>query len=159
MTKCHMKGLAIGLLLICVGAFGQSANTPQAKIAAIARQLSTGGLEMLEVMQIPQNAVFNAAISPLDLETLWHYRLSIKILGPKREASLVSILNTAVAQPAKRFLDVRWGIAFYSKNSSARIATLYFDKTGIYGAVDRTPVRFNAELLPRLQKALPLPAF
>ncbi len=52
-------------------------------------------------------------------------------------------------------MDVRRGIAFYSKTPEGkRIASLYFDRSGRYGAVDNISTSFSPDFFNKLKKAI-----
>ncbi len=67
-----------------------------------------------------------------------------------RLEELGTLLKTASINPDSSHGDMRWGFVFYNWEGK-RIAGLYFDNAGRRGAVDDSPLLWEAGVLTRVR--------
>lgn len=135
-------------------------DSARSQLEALVHSIEANDIVSVEIFGVPEDAVFAVNISPESLENAWDYKVTLRSPSAlqSRVLALTTALRRAGVQPAAKkveFLDVRTGVAFYSKAENVRrIAVLYFDRAGRAGAVGNAPVFFGPEFLPSLRKAL-----
>lgn len=150
--------LAVTISVICLCAplvLAQDETTTKARVDALVRASAAGGIDRIEIFRLPKGYESLTQVQPEDLESLWQYRMTIReVLAPKQEL-IARALGTANIHRSDRTWDLRWGMVFYWPKDR-RIVALYFDETGRYGSVDKTPVSFGPDVFLRLKNALHL---
>lgn len=136
-------------------AIAQDDSAAKARVDALMRASTAGGIERIEVFRLPKGYENVTSIQPEDLEALWHYKMTIREPLPHKQELIAKALGTANIHRSDRTWDLRWGIVFYWPKDR-RIAAFYFDETGRYGSVDKMPVSFGADFFLRLKSALHL---
>lgn len=135
--------------------FAQDESAAKARVDALMRACAAGGIERIDVFRLPKGYESLTSVQPEDLESFWHYRMTIREIPPSKQELIARALGTANFHRSDRTWDLRWGIVFYWPKDR-RVASLYFDETGRYGSVDKTPVSFASDFFPRLRTALHL---
>lgn len=147
-----MSTLVLASALIVLA---QDGNLAKARVETLAKTSAAGGIERIEVFRLPKFYTNIKQIQPDDLEALWHYKMTIRELVPRKQELIARALATANIQRSDRTWDLRWGVVFYWPKDK-RIAALYFDETGRYGSVDQIPVSFAPGFFTQLKSALRL---
>jgi hypothetical protein len=147
---------AILMLLGVLIAPAQNESAAKAQIDALVNASAAAKLERIEVFRLPKDYESYVAVQPEDIESRWLYKFTIRQFRSPRNELTLAALRSATVQRSARNWEVRWGIVFYSRPKETRIAALYFDESGRYGAVDKIPVSFGPDFFPRLKNALHL---
>jgi hypothetical protein len=135
-------------------------DSGRARIEAVVTSIRAGNVATVEVFGVPADALFAVNLAPASLEDAWDYKIILRFPSglEGRTEALTAALSSAVIRKSDRqvqTLDVRTGIAFYSKTpKDRRIATFYFTGTGHDGAVNDTAVSFSPGLALQLKKLL-----
>jgi hypothetical protein len=121
-------------------------NELQAEVDALAVKLSTGLISRVEILQIPSRILTRTRITPEMIERQFAYKLTINSFnGGMYKDSLVAAVGSIQVQPLPEMPDLRWAAIFYGLDD-ARIASLYFDRSGMKGAVNNASVSFQGGL-------------
>jgi len=157
-----IRNVAFLLATVAAGvpaAHAQNGNA-QMQIDAVVKSINGGDIGGVEIFGVPPNVAFRVNVTPERLESWWDYKLIVRGLSLESEKLRVALSSTTIQPYSAKLdsLDVRTGIVFYSKTPEGkRIASLYFDRNGGHGAVNKMPVSFGPDLLPRLKKAVHAP--
>ena len=156
-VKMNARVLLFVVLFVGVVSFfavetkAQADSPAQLQIEAIATNLASGGIEKIEILQIPIRILTRTRITPEMLERQFQYKLTIRdIRGSAYQSGMTAALKTEIAEPTTDMSDIRWGIMFYGSND-VRLGSLYFDGSGHSGVVDRTPVSFKGQFFGWLE--------
>lgn len=127
----------------------QDESALKARMDTLMRASAAGGIDRIEIFRLPKGYENIKQVQPEDLESLLHYRMTIREVLPLKQ----DLIARALATAKDRTWDLRWGIVFYWPKDR-RIAALYFDETGRYGSLDKTPVSFAKDFFRQLKNAL-----
>jgi hypothetical protein len=126
----------------------QTVEAARASVSSLVEKLDHSEVDRVDIFAIPADVYPRIAITPQTIETQFQYRFTIRTLrgsgyekDMKKAVSTLSITKTA--EPS----DLRWAVVFYDLRD-ARIAGVYFDRSGSTGYVDQTPVVFAGGLFP-----------
>jgi len=123
----------------------QPGTNAEARTSDILRQLSSGAIARVEILQIPGRVLTRSRITPAMLEQQYHNKVEIRdITLTAYYKDVVYAFKSLVVRPEEEGADLRWGIVFYSRTGQ-RAGALYFDKTGRRGVVDDLPVAFQGD--------------
>ncbi len=105
--------------------------------------ISPEGIERVEILYLPERILTRAALTPERLEQSYHYRLEIRQFpGSLQREQLLPALREGSYSPSSGSYDLRTAILFFDK-SGKRILSLYFDRSGRKGVVNRKTVSTN----------------
>ena len=130
----------------------ESNSDIQSRVNLLIQKIGNRTVSKIEVIQIPSSVLTRTRITPIMLEKQFNTKLIIRdIRGDAHEEGLIGAVKSISAQPQSEMMDIRWGISFYDIEEKL-ILSIYFDKSGKYGAVGDTAVNFNGRLFNWLDK-------
>jgi hypothetical protein len=130
--------LSIAVLVTCGIASSQGRNEKSSNYGIIPE-----AVERVEILYYPERILTRTALTPEMLERQYKYKVEIREFAASvQREQLVPALREASFSPAGRSYDLRTAILLYDKNDG-RILSLYFDRSGKNGVVNRESVSTN----------------
>ncbi len=137
-----MNRLSVWLVLTSaiLLASGTSTSQPRNVKAASAYGISPEAVERVELLYFPERILVRAALTPEMLERQYKYKLEIRDFSASlQRPQLITALRGATVSPSARSYDLRTAVLLYDNNGK-RMLSLYFDRSGKNGVVNRESV-------------------
>jgi hypothetical protein len=130
--------LIIAVVVACNIASSQARNKNSSNY-----QIVPEAVERVEILCYPERILTRVALTPERLERQYKYKVEIREFPASvQRERLVSALREASFSPSGGSYDVRTAVLLFDK-SGKRMLSLYFDRSGKNGAVNREPVSTN----------------
>jgi hypothetical protein len=130
--------LSIAIITTCSLAGSQAHNENSSYYG-----IAPAAVERVEILYYPERILTRAALTPERLERLYKYRVEIREFPESvQRERLVPALREASFSPSGRSYDLRTAVLLFDKSGN-RMLSLYFDRGGKNGVVNREPVSTN----------------
>jgi hypothetical protein len=131
--------------VLLVNASAAEDNPAQKRLDSIALALTQGTIGRIVILQMPANLETRASVSPDNLEKWFYNKLTIRnITESAYRDKVINAFKSLSTAPQQNHGDIRWGVIFYSRDEQ-RIGSVFFDRSGKNGNVDRLPVSFHGD--------------
>ena len=110
--------------------------------------LKAGNIRRVEILRIPDDVMTRTSVTPEVIRSIASYKV---IFNDGFESTFGSLLSETAFNRSSQNSDLRWGVLFYD-NSGQEVGTIFVDKFGENGFVDKETVRFSSNLAKRLRQ-------
>src|SRR4029077_1911094 len=153
----NLKLRLLGIVALLMSLISQGQTRPTCSLHtcsdALSLAVSQGEVGRVEILHLPSNIETRAAITPQALEDIYETKLVIRNVAESAlRVRMSEALRKTTIQPRDYIPDLRWGVIFYSRQD-ARIAAVYFDKSGRVGAVNDAAASFQGAFFDWLQSS------
>jgi hypothetical protein len=102
--------------------------------------VSPEAIDRVEILYYPEHILTRIALTPEMLEQQYQYKVEVReFVASTQRQQLVLALREISLTPSSRSFDLRTAILLYDK-SGKRVMSLYFDRGGKNGVVNRETV-------------------
>jgi len=123
------------------------ASSVQIQVDSLARNIRTGAIQKVEILQISPKVTTGTRISPDLLDSSFQYKITISDLrGRAYQSSLASAIKATSVMPVNDSGDLRWAIKFYD-GDGRKVSAIYLDATGDRGVINSTAVSFSRNII------------
>jgi hypothetical protein len=128
--------------------YGQSA--PPDNMETLKSLLEGERIRKVEILRVPDGLMTRTSVTPDDMRALASYSV---IFNDDFESTLSSTFSETSFKRSSQSSDLRWGILFYNA-SGHEIGSVFVDKFGKYGYVNKETVQFGSNLAKRLHQII-----
>jgi len=112
--------------------------------------LKAGAIKRVEILRLPDEVMTRTSVTPEALRSIATYKV---VFNRGFESTFGSLLSETLFKRSSQNSDLRWGVLFYD-NSGQEIGSIFVDKFGQNGFVNKETVRFTSNLAKRLHQVV-----
>jgi hypothetical protein len=136
------------VLLVPLSVHGQ--NAAQDSMQALSSLLKAGTVRRVEVLRLPDEVMTRTNVTPEALRSIASYKV---IFNEGFESTFGSLLSETSFTTSTQRSDLRWGVLFYDA-SGQEVGSLFVDKFGEKGYLNKQAVLFGSNLARRLRQII-----
>jgi hypothetical protein len=138
----------LSVLLMPFSVHGQDAA--QNSMKALSSLLKTGTIRRVEILRLPDEVLTRTNVTPEALRSIASYRVTF---NEGFESTFGSLLSETSLKTSTQRSDLRWGVLFYD-GSGQEVGSIYVDKFGEKGYLNKEAVLFSSNLAKRLRQII-----
>ena len=147
LTAIDMKTFWLVLVLSSpIYIFGQNAN--QNSMETLKSLLKAGTVRRVEILRLPDEVMTRTSVTPEAIRSIASYEV---IFNEGLESTFGLLLSETSFSKSSQNSDLRWGVLFCD-NSGQEVGSIFVDKFGESGFVNKEAVRFNSNLARQLRE-------
>jgi hypothetical protein len=112
--------------------------------------LQSRTIKKIELIRVPDDVYTRTNVTSETLRTIASYKV---IFNDNLKALFGPLIAQAAPVKSSRISDLRWGIVFFD-SSDNEVGSIWIDKLGTLGFVNKTPVSFGANLADRCRQLI-----